>query len=195
VRRSRTSPIGLPHAAAAALVLFTALVLLAMGRPAICTCGYVKAWHGAVFSSENSQHLTDWYTFSHVVHGFLFYFLYWLTGRRLGWSVSVGLALAVALESAWEIAENTPAVIDRYRAQTIALDYYGDSALNSVADIAAMAAGFLLAARWPAWLIVGLAVVMEAGLAFWIRDNLTLNVLQLLRPSDAILRWQQGAGP
>lgn len=178
--------------ASLAIAVGAALVLLAMGRVPICTCGYVKAWHGVVASSENSQHLSDWYTFSHVIHGFVFYAAFWLAGRRRGWSLGLRLTLAVALESGWEIAENTPVVIDRYRAQTIALDYFGDSVVNSLADIGAMALGFLLAARWPVWAIVGLAVAMEIGVALWIRDNLTLNVIQLLFPSDAILRWQQG---
>lgn len=174
------------------VVATTAGILLAMGREPICTCGYVKPWHGVAVSAENSQHVADWYTFSHIIHGFLFYGLFWIVGAAWGWSLGLRLALAVVLESAWEIVENTPLVIDRYREQTIALDYYGDSVLNSVADIGAMVAGFLAAWRWPVLLIVGLAIVMEAGVAWWIRDNLTLNILQLLYPTEAVLRWQQG---
>lgn len=177
---------------ALAIVLATAAILYSMGRVPICTCGYVKLWHGVVASSENSQHLADWYTPSHVIHGFGFYFIAWLVGRRFGWSVGLRFVLALIVESAWEILENTPMVIDRYRAQTIALDYYGDSVLNSVADILAMTAGFFLAARLPVWSIVTLTIVMEVGVAWWIRDNLTLNIIQLISPSEAILRWQRG---
>lgn len=168
------------------------IVLLAMGRVPICTCGYVKLWHGVVLSSENSQHVSDWYTFSHIIHGFGFYALFWMMGRGFGWSVGLRLVLAVLLESAWEVLENTPMIIDRYREQTIALDYYGDSILNSVADIGAMVLGFLAAWRLPVLVIVALAIVMEVGVAWWIRDNLTLNILQLLYPTETVLRWQQG---
>jgi hypothetical protein len=178
-------------AAAAAIIVVTAVVLLGMGRVPICTCGYVKPWHGIVTSSENSQHVSDWYTFSHVIHGFLFYLGYRLIGGRSRWPA--GLVLAVLLESAWEIFENTPFIINRYRAQTIALDYYGDSVINSLADIGAMALGFVLASRWPAWTIVALALVMELFVGYWIRDNLTLNIIQLVYPTETVLRWQQGA--
>jgi hypothetical protein len=177
---------------AAAIASCAAAVLLAMGRVPICKCGYVKLWHGVVFSSENSQHVTDWYTFSHVIHGFAFYGLFWLIGSRAGWSVGLRLALAVLLESAWEILENTPLVINRYREKTIALDYYGDSVLNSVSDIGAMVLGFFMAGRLPVLVIAALAIVMEVAVAYWIRDNLTLNIIQLLYPLDAILEWQQG---
>jgi len=178
---------------AAGVVVLTALILLAMGRVPICDCGYVKAWHGVVSSSENSQHLSDWYTFSHIIHGFGFYGLFWLIGRRFGWPLDLRLVLAIALESGWEILENTPLIINRYRATTIALDYYGDSVLNSIADIGWMTLGFGLASRLPVWLIVVLTVVMEVAVGLWIRDNLTLNIIQLVYPLESILRWQQGS--
>jgi hypothetical protein len=174
------------------VIAIAASVLFGMGRVPICTCGYVKLWHGVVASSENSQHISDWYTFSHIIHGFAFYFLFWLLGKRRGWPVGFRLVLAVMLESAWEILENTPMVINRYRATTIALDYYGDSVLNSVCDILAMVLGFFVAARLPVLVVVGLMIAMEIGVAYFIRDNLTLNIIQLLYPVEGILKWQQG---
>ncbi len=181
-----------PYAVALAIVIVTGIVLLAMGRVPVCTCGTIKLWHGVVSSSENSQHIGDWYTFSHVLHGILFYALLWWLKPE--WSVPQRFAAAVFIESAWEIAENTPFIIDRYRAATISLDYYGDSVLNSLSDIAAMALGFALAAAVPVWASVALIVGVEAGMAYVIRDNLALNILMLVHPFEAVKAWQAAGG-
>ena len=172
----------------AGIVVLAAVVLLAMGREPICECGYVKLWHGETVSSENSQHIADWYTPSHVLHGLVFYALLWLVMRRA--SLGARLVVATAVEALWEIAENTDAVIQRYREATIALDYYGDSVLNSVADIAWMWVGFALARLLPVWASVLLFVAAELFVGWMIRDGLTLNVIMLLYPQDWIRDWQ-----
>ena len=165
--------------------------LLAMGRSAICACGRVRLWWGVVQSDENSQQFADWYSFSHVIHGFLFYAAGWLVLRRWPWQAR--LVIAAAMEAGWEILENSPLVIDRYRSVTMAFGYRGDSVLNSLSDIGCMILGFGLARRLPAWAIVALALGFELMTLAVIRDNLTLNILMLVHPVDAIRVWQAGA--
>lgn len=176
------------------LIALTATVLLAMGRTPICTCGMIELWHGTVKDSGNSQHLTDWYTPSHIIHGFLFYGGTWLVGLVRGRPLPLGVAflLALGVECAWELAENTNTVIDRYRATNIALNYYGDSVINSVMDIGAMIIGFWLARIWPVWLTMVVALLMELIVGYLIRDNLVLNIIMLIYPVEAINHWQAG---
>ena len=188
--RSGQKLTGRDCALAAGLAGIVAIILYLMGQVPICRCGTVKLWHGVVLSSENSQHLSDWYSFSHIIHGFGFYGLLWLVGRQ--WPLGTRLLLAIAIEGAWELLENTDLIINRYREATIALDYFGDSVINSVSDIAMMAFGFLLAARLPVMAILALTAAMEIGVALVIRDNLALNILMLVWPVEWVKQWQMG---
>ena len=168
----------------------TSLILSAMGRTWWCAQGDWLPWSWDIWSAHNSQHLIDPYTATHVLHGVLFFGLLRLLGDR--WPGARAL-VAVGLESAWEILENTDRVIQHYRETTISLEYDGDAVLNSAADIAAMGIGYWLASRLPWWASVGSFLATEVALALWIRDSLLLNILMLLWPIEAIKAWQLGA--
>ena len=180
--------------ASIAIAVLTVGILLAMGRPPICECGYVKLWHGDINSMGNSKHIADWYTPSHIIHGPIFYAFGWLLFAK--WkiggegAVKWGLPLAVFLEAAWEVLENTQMVIERFRSVTANWGYSGDSVLNSFADIGWMAFGFYLAVRLPVKVTIAGAIVLEVLAAWVVRDGLTLTVIMLLFPIDAIAEWQ-----
>lgn len=180
------------RAAPAALLIVAAAVaiLLAMGRHPICTCGTVDLWVGSRDSPKTSQMLTDWYSFSHIVHGLLFYGALWLAAKR--WPIEWRFLLALIVEASWEVIENTPFTIDRYRETTAALGYSGDSVINSLSDITMMAIGFLAARKLPVSASIVLIVVLELIPLAAIRDNLTLNIWMLLAPNAAVQAWQAG---
>jgi hypothetical protein len=180
-----------------AFILFAAFggILWSMGRPPICACGEVKLIHLVVQSSENSQHLADWYTPSHIIHGFIFYGAGYLLRKRWPavFPLGVVVSLAILVEGAWEVLENSPVIIDRYREVTISWGYAGDSIVNSLADIAWMLFGFLLASRLTWKVTLGLALLFEVFVGYMIRDNLALNIMMLTAPLESVKEWQAGA--
>ena len=172
------------------ILAIQALTLTMMGRNPLCECGTIRLWVNDVSSNQNSQQLFDWYTLSHIIHGFLLYGLFWLIAPKAPLYARFGLALGI--EMIWELVENTNMVIDHYRLTTSSVDYYGDSILNSLFDTLSMAAGFILATRLSLGIIITIALFFEILAAIVIRDNLTLNVIMLLHPFDFIRQWQTG---
>ena len=175
----------------AGLMLVQAVALHLMGRVWICSCGSIRLWVGDIHSSELSQQVLDWYTPSHVIHGMLFYGLLHLALPRT--PVLMRLAIAVGLEVAWEIAENSPPVIEAYRKQALAAGYVGDSILNSLMDTVSMMTGFALAFLLPWQVTVALAVIAEIATGVLVHDNLTLNILNFIHRFPAVEAWQRRA--
>ena len=172
------------------VLVIHALILHFMGRIWMCKCGYIKFWEGNSHGSGNSQHISDMYTFSHIIHGMIFYWLLTKFAKKL--PLRYRFMIAVLVEVAWEILENSPFIINRYRAATISLDYYGDSIINSVSDVVAMILGFWFAWKFPIWLSIVLILLMEIIVGILIRDNLTLNIIMLIYPFELIKKWQMG---
>ncbi len=184
-------PVPLPIAFVLGLMLGQALMLRVMGRVWICSCGTVRLWVGDIWSSELSQQLFDWYTFSHIVHGILFYGLLNLLLPRT--PVLTRLAIAVGIEATWEIAENSPWVIEAYRKQALAAGYTGDSILNSLSDTGSMVTGFAITRLLPWKAAVAVVLALEIGVGALVHDNLTLNVLSFIHRFPAIEAWQERA--
>lgn len=171
-----------------AVLMAQILGLRLMGRPLFCACGELRLWSGEVLSSETSQQISDWYSFTHVEHGLIFYFLGWLL--LPGLSVSRRFLLALGVEVAWEMLENSAWFVEIYRRQALAIGYSGDSIVNSVADVAFMSLGYSFAALAPVWASLALLGAIEIGLMASIRDSLALNLLNFAHPVDAVARWQ-----
>lgn len=174
--------------ATSVILILTSLILNYMGRLWICSCNYISLWHPDPKSSGNSQHIGDFYTFSHILHGVIFYYILNKFFPKL--TLGTKFLIAVLIEAAWEILENSPIIINRYREQALAQGYNGDSIVNAVADIFAMILGFYLAKKLKTKYIVILFILFELGTLLIIRDNLTLNVIQLIKPIEFIGEWQ-----
>jgi hypothetical protein len=178
----------LPALATLLLVAITAYELRRQGRLWVCSCGALRVWQGDIWSAENSQQILDPYSFTHLLHGFIFFgLLAWLAPRLL---LPWRLWLALSFEALWEIVENTNYIIERYRGVTAAIGYQGDTVLNSLGDVMCFAVGFLLARRLGARLSLLVFLIIEAALIIWIKDSLLLNVIMLIYPIQAIKIWQ-----
>ena len=172
------------------ILVFGAVALIEAhsGRSLLGPDGKFGWWDNNVWSSENSQRVADAYSFSHIIHGMLFYAFLWLVARRL--PLKYRFLAALIIEAGWELLENSPLIINRYREATIALGYVGDSVLNSVCDVGMMALGFLIARFSKVWVCISLIIIFELGCLWWVRDNLTLNVLMLVHPVQSVKEWQ-----
>ena len=171
-------------------ILLTAWLLWMQGRSLICTCGKVYLWVGDIWSSDNSQHIFDPYSFTHILHGFMFFWILIAIAPKLkeNWR----LTIALLAESTWELAENSNFIINRYRESTLALGYQGDTVINSISDILLCALGFLAVRYLGVRKSIAVFIIVETILLIWIRDNLTLNIIMLIHPIDAIKQWQMG---
>ncbi len=170
------------------IFVVVAVVEFQAGRLVFGPDGRMGLWEGDIWSSAQSQRFADPYSFSHFIHGLLFYGLLWLVARKM--PIKYRFVIALLLEAIWEVLENSPLVINRYREVTISLGYMGDSIFNSLSDIVFVGLGFLFALKNKLWLIVGLIIAMELGTLFFVRDNLTLNIIMLVSPIEAIKTWQ-----
>lgn len=174
---------------AVAITVIMAAVLAFVGRVWWCKLGdwaiYInQAWN----SSHTSQHLFDPYSFTHVLHGVMFF---WLTGLLFSkLAIEWRFVIATVVEAAWEILENSPIIIEKYRENTASLDYFGDSIANSIGDVIACAIGFAVAAKLGVWRSLVFFVLTELMLLLWIRDGLLLNIIMLIYPLDAVKQWQ-----
>ena len=175
------------------IIGLTACIELRMGRSLLGPDGKFGWWEGNIWNNENSQRVADAYSFSHVIHGILLYAFFWLVARKA--PLLYRFLAAVLLEALWEVLENSPLIINRYREATISLGYAGDSVLNSCSDILMMALGFLFAFHASVWTSIAAVLVMELGCFLWVRDNLTLNVIMLIHPIAAIKAWQAAGQP
>lgn len=173
--------------------VLTAILLLVMGQRFFGPDGRFGLWEGDIWSAHTSQRFADPYSFSHIGHGILFFGLLWLTARKL--HVRHRLLIATVLEAGWEILENSPIIIQRYREATIAQGYSGDSVFNSLSDLLMMTLGFFAASKAKAWQSLALFVAMELGCLFAVRDNLTLNIVMLIHPIQAVKAWQLKGKP
>ncbi len=178
----------LAAASIAMLFLVAAVALWTQGRVWWCQAGDMMPWSWDIWTTHNSQHVIDPYAFTHVLHGVLEFWLIGLVFRRmpLAWR----LALAVAIEGTWEVAENSAFIIERYRTVTLSLDYFGDSIINSLADMVCCASGFAIAYKLRFWKSLALFLATEAILIAWIRDSLVINIIMLIYPIEALKVWQ-----
>lgn len=184
-------------------IIFAALLIIAiqvgvlhwLGNSWICPCGSIKFWEGAVKTSENSQHLFDWYSFSHLIYGFILYFSLWLVNKKLRWPISVLFLIALAASVGWELFENTKFVVSHYQTQPLSPGYYGDSILNSLLDSACVIAGFLLAFALPVWAVILIAIGLEIAMVANIHDSVILNIVMFIYPSKELLNWQASLSP
>lgn len=173
------------------LFVLTGLLEYLFHRPVFGPDGRFAFWNTSIWSNECSQRLADPYSFSHIVHGIVFYGVLWLCFRKA--TVAARFLTTVIAGCAWEVVENLPFIIERFRVANAALGYNGDSIMNSLSDVVMMAFGFWIAWKFTPWKSIAATLVMEIGCALWVRDNLTLQFAMLLHPVKAVQNWQNAA--